>query len=252
MVNKTVDAAGTTAVGVVSSVPSGETDFAVNDTVFVVGSGLWRNEAVVSKSSVAKLSMSADDAATLPSFLSAWGILNNFASLKAGDIVVQSSGNSAVGQAISQVGKAMGLNVLSPSKDELKDPKFVSNMKPQKSSIKLVVSDRSGRTTLDLIRILADGAAAVVYNGHIESLEESVGVDVPAASNIYKNVSVNGFDLAGWHNADPAGFNAAVASVAALGAEKKINLKPKVYPQADFAKAIADVESTYGAVVMKF
>lgn len=251
LVNTAVDAAGTTAVGVVTGVPSGESDFAVNDTVFVVGSGLWRSEALVSKSSVSKLALSSEDAATLPSFLTAWGILKNFANLKAGDTVVQSSGTTAVGQAITQVGKALGLNVLSPTNDELKDPKFVANMKPQKDSIKLVVSDRSGRATLDLVRVVADKGAAVFYNGQIETLEQATGVDVPAASNIYKNVSVNGFDLGYWHKSDPSGFAQAVASVAAMGAEKKINLKPKVYPQSDFAKAIADVESSYSAVVLK-
>jgi len=252
-INKTVNTAGTTAVGVVSSVPNGETDFAVNDSVFILGNGLWRGEANVAKINVAKLAqISSDDAATLPSFLTAWGILKNFTNLKAGDVVVQSSGDSSIGHAISQIGKALGVTVLSPTKDELKDPKFVANMKPQKSSIKLVVSDVSGRTSLDLTRIVVDGGVSVFYNGRVENLEESVGVDVPAASNIYKGVSVCGFDLATWHATDATSFKQAIASVTALGNEKKINLKPKVYASSDFLKAIADVESSNAAVVMKF
>jgi len=251
--HKSLNTAGTTAVGVVSGVPVGESDFAVNDTVFLVGSGLWRGEANVNKSSAIKLSgISSDDAATLPSFLTAWGLLKNFVNLKSGDVVVQSSGDSGVGLAVTQIGKALGVTVLSPTKDELKDAKFVANMKNQKDSIKLVVSDVSGRVSLDLTRVVANSGVSVFYNGRVESLEESVGVDVPAASNIYKGVTVAGFDLAAWHAADTNGFKQAIKSVVALGNEKKINLKPKVYPFSDYLKAIADVEKSSSAVVMKF
>lgn len=253
--NKSVGVAGTTAVGTVIGVSNGETDFKINDTVLVVESNLWADQAIVEKSSVSKLaSVGADEAATLPTFLSAWALLNNFVKLSPGDTVIQSNGGSAVGSAVSQIGKALGVNVLSPSASDLSDAKFVSKTKADKHTIKLSISDRSGRTSLDFARITANDGTLVVYNGVIETLEETEGIDQSAGSAIYKNVSIAGFDFGLWHrNAKADGtFQRALDEVLALGAAKKLNLKPKVYAQADFQKALAEVESTGSAVVLKF
>ena len=245
--------AGTTSVGVVTGVSSGERDLKVNDVVLVVSSGLWSDEVVVSRDNVSKLSSSnPEEAATLPSFLSAWGILHNSIALTKGDVIVQSSGNSATGTAISQIGKALGFTVVSPTSAELADPKFVSNLKTAHQVVRLAVSDQSGRVALDLSRCLAENGALVYYNGRIESLANDSGVDVPAANTIYKNTSISGFDLGTWHATDPSGFQAALSAVQALGNEKKIGLKPKVYAVADYKKALTEVENTGSAAVLKF
>ncbi len=251
--NKNVGVAGTTAVGVVTGVANGESDFAVNDSVLVVGNGLWADEATVSKTNVSKLSKAtSEDSATLPTLLSAWGILNNSVKLSQGDVVLQSSGDSATGAAISQIGKALGYTVISPSSAELADPKFVANTKAAHKSVKLAVTDRSGKIALDLARTVSNNGSMVFYNGHIESVEQSVGVDIPAASTIYKGVSIVGFDLGAWHAADRAGFEKGVAAVQALSSDKKVSVKSKVFPVADFKKAVADVEATNSAAVIKF
>lgn len=253
--NKTIGVAGTTAVGIVTAVAEGEIDYKINDTVLVVESNLWTDHAVVAKSSVTKLSsISADEAATLPTFLSAWALLNNFVKLNSGDTVIQSSGSSALGSAVSQMGKALGVNVISPSASDLSDPKFVSKTKADKHTIKLSISDRSGRTSLDFARITANDGTLVVYNGVIESLAESEGVDQSAGSAIYKNVSIAGFDFGLWYRGAKAdgSFQKALDEVLALGAAKKLILKPKVFAPTDFQKALAEMESTGSAVVLKF
>jgi len=253
--NQSIGIAGTTAIGTVTGVGLGESDIAVNDTVLVVDSNLWTDNSIVSKSSVSKLSnISADEAATLPSFLSAWALLNNYVKLSPGDTVLQSNGNTAVGSAVTQIGKALGLNVISPSAADLEDAKFVSKTKADKHTIKLSISDRSGRTSLDFARLTADEGTVVVYNGVIESLEQNQGFDQSAGSAIYKNVSIAGFDFGLWHRTAKANgtFQKALDEVLALGAAKKLNLKPKVFAQKDFQKAVTEVETSGSAVVLKF
>jgi NADPH:quinone reductase-like Zn-dependent oxidoreductase len=239
----------------VTAVSANETDLKVNDTILVVDSNLWADQSIVSTSTVSKLSsLNSDEAATLPTFLSAWALLNNFTKLSSGDTVIQSNGSSALGMAVSQVGKALGINVLSPSAADLNDAKFVSKTKADKHTIKLSISDRSGRTSLDFARITANDGTLVVYNGTIETLEQSQGIDQSAGSAIYKNVSIAGFDFGLWHRTAKADgtFQKALDEVLALGVAKKLNLKPKMYAQADFQKALAEVESSGSAVVLKF
>lgn len=253
--SKSTGNAGTTAVGVVREVAKGETDLAVNDTVLIVEPGVWTDQAVVRKSNVSKIAkLPVEEAATLPSYLSAWAMFHKFVNLSKGDTVIQSSGHTADGMAISQVGKALGYNVLSPTAAELSDAKFVSNMKAQNTPIKLSISDRSGKTSLDFARITANNGTVVVYNGTIESLEQSQGIDQSAGSAIYNNVSVVGFDFGQWHRITKADgtFQKALSEVVSLGTSNKLNLKPKSYAEADFQKAIADVQNTGSAAILKF
>ena len=100
--------AGSSAVGTVATVGSGVAGVSANDKVIVVSSrGVWADTVTVPSSAVAKLpaTLTDDEAAALPALLSAYAILTRFEALKAGDVVVQSDAEGAVGAAVAAVGK---------------------------------------------------------------------------------------------------------------------------------------------------
>ena len=235
-----------------TGVSAGDSDFAVNDQVLIVGSGVWTDETVVSKATVTKIpNLSAEEAAVLPSFAAAWGILNNFVTLKSGDVVVQTNASSAIGGAISQIGKALGLKVVSISDADLASADLLAKLK-EAGSFKLAVSGRSGRHIGTLQRVVAKGGVTVTYNGVFESLHATANAQLPISNLIFNNTSVQGFDLNTFATHSPEAFRAGVSSVLALVGEKKVNLKPAhVFSQAEYAKALEEVAKTGAAVALK-
>ena len=254
--HKYVGVAGTTGFGTVSAVGGGVSGIAVNDTVLVTGKHTWSDKATVPANSVVKISTSlpAEEAANLPAAISAWALLNNFngthgaaagTALKAGDVVVQSHGESAVGLAVTQLGRHMGLKVVSVGGSGAVAADIEAKIKEAGGGpVKLAISSGSGKTCLTLLRSLAVNGTLVVYNGVVESLDAAAGITVPVASAIFQNTSVRGFDYCSWAASDPAAFQKAVASVVALTDAKKLSLKSKVFPSADFLAAISLVQTT--------
>jgi NADPH:quinone reductase-like Zn-dependent oxidoreductase len=225
----------------------------LSDTVLVTGKHTWSDSITVPANSVVKISSSlpAEEAANLPAAVSAWALLNNFsgsAALKVGDVVVQSNGESAIGLAVSQLGQHMGLKVVSLGAGGADAD---AKIKEAGGPVKLAIASNSGKPALSLLRALAVDGTLVVYNGVVESLDVAAGVTVPVASAIFQNSSVRGFDYCVWATADPAGYKKAVAAVVELADSKKITLRSKVFPQADFMQAISLVASTGGPAVLK-
>ena len=247
------DVAGCAGAGVVTSVSAGEREFAVNDSVLVIGSGTWTNDAIVSTSSVSKLSskVSAEEAAALPAFVSAWAILHEFAALKSGDLVVQTNGSSAVGAAITQLGKALGLKVVSLSDADLSGAKLTTTLQ-EVGKCKLAVSGQSGRHLTALQKALANSGVAVAYSGVFESLQSSADVQLPISNIIFNDASVRGFELVSWVRGNTAAYRKSVAALMPLVQEGKLTLKPAhVFPQADYLKAIEEVTARGSSVVLK-
>lgn len=213
---------------------------------------MWTDETVVSAANVTKIpKLSAEEAAVLPTFAAAWAILNNFATLKAGDVVVQTSANGAIGAAIAQVGKALGLKVVSISDADLTAADLASKLK-EAGSIKLAVSGRSGRHISTLQRVVAKGGVTVSYNGVFESLQTIGSVQLPISNLIFSDTSVHGFDLNAWAATSPEAFRASVASVLGLVGDKKVTLKPAhVFSQAEYAKALEEVSKSGVSVALK-
>ena len=245
--------AGCAGAGVVTAVGSSVTGFAVNDSVLIIDSGLWTEETVVSQNSAAKVAgMSAAEIATLPAYLSAWAILNNFnTSLKAGDIVVQTNGTGAVGSAVAQIGKAMGLNVVSLSSDELKDAKLADNLK-KKGDVKLAVAGQSGTHVVNMVRALSPSGCLVAYNGIAQPVSQAVPISLPISGMIFSDTSVHGFDLTSWVRANPLAYHSAVTSLCKMVGDNKLSVKAgKTFKQAEYVKAIEEVRSSGTAAVLQ-
>jgi len=247
--NKTIGVAGTSGAGVVSSVASGETAFAVNDPVLVLASGVWTDSFTVDKSSVIKIpKMPADAAASLPVAISAYTMLTNYTSLSSGDTVVQTNGGTAMGLAVSAICKSMGVKVVSASAADLADKAFVKKT----TGAKLAITTLQGRASTSLVKMLADGSTLVAYNAPPLPLAVCAPLDLSTSSLIFNNISTQGFDLSAWSKSNPEEVSKAVAAVVQLVAEKKISLAPsKTYSQNQFLEAISDMESSGNSAVLK-
>jgi mitochondrial enoyl-[acyl-carrier protein] reductase / trans-2-enoyl-CoA reductase len=244
--------AGSVACGVVSAVPSGERQFAVNDAVLVFGNGVWTDSAVVAEGGVRKLpNLPAEEAAALPNFLAAWALLHNYSKLAAGDVVIQCNGTSAIGAAVSQIGKSLGLKVVNISDADCTSAELAAKLKEAGKS-KLVISGHSGKHLVPFQKALVHGGSMVVYNAVFQPLSASSDVASPISNVIFSDIGVHGFDLATWALSDAKGYTTALDAVLGLAKDKKVELKPAhVFAQSDYLKAIEEVTKSGAAVVLK-
>jgi NADPH:quinone reductase-like Zn-dependent oxidoreductase len=245
-------AAGSVGSGIISAVAAGDGDFSKGDAVIVIGEGTWGDDVTVSKDSVVKSSgLSHEEGAALPTYAAAWGLLHNFTDLKSGDLVVQTTGTGAVGSAVTQLGKALGLKVVSLADSDVKGTNLGAKLQ-EAGAYKLAISGQSGKHISSLQRHGAKGAVTVAYHGAHEPIHSSSDVHLPISHMIFNDSSVRGFDLLTWSRTNSAEFKHAVESVVKLAQEKKISLKPaQVFPQSDYLKAIEEVMKTGSTVVLK-
>mmetsp|Transcript_6035 Transcript_6035/g.6173 ORF Transcript_6035/g.6173 Transcript_6035/m.6173 type:complete len:319 (-) Transcript_6035:124-1080(-) len=252
LLRKSTGIAGSTGVGHITSIGGEVSNVGTNDKVLVVSTGVWADNVTVPVSSVLKIpsNLSPEDGANLPAALSAYAILHNFTTLKAGDIVVQSGGESALGKAISQIATASGLTVVSPTNAELEDAEYAKKI-ATKGTVKLCITNNSKKSvTKMLLRCLAPEGVMVLYNGEVEN-QDVDGIDVPVGSVIFRGNSIEGFDFNVWMNSSPKEVQKAMTAVAAHLDNKKITLKSKVYPQSEYLKAMDEAKISGGSVVLK-
>ena len=242
--------AGTTAVGTVSSIPPEETILSVKDPVLAIGSGLWTSTAVVPTLSLVKLppQMKLEEAATIPSYLAAYIILNKVGRVTAGDKVLQTDGGSPLGPAIDAVGKALGVSVLSVPLEDL-DKHAV--MKKIPKDMKLTITGSAKHSSV-LQKVLLPGGSLVVHTESESNLLKDNYITQSTARCIFSDVTVAGFDLASWVTNNPQEYAESASIVLELVSSKKISLKPvQSYPASDCTKAVSDLEKMGKAVILK-
>lgn len=223
-----------------------------NDKVLVASSGVWADNVTVAASKVIKIpsKLSVEEAAALPAALSAYAILFNYVGLKAGDVVLQFGGDSAVGAAISQIGTASGYKVVNVTQAQIDDANF-SKTATAMGSVKLTITNTSKKSvSKNFLRSLAPGGCLVMYQGN-GLVDEDDGVDVPVGGAIFKANSIFGFSFESWMASAPQEVETAMAAIAPHLESKKISLKSKVFPQADYLKALSATETKGEAVVLK-
>ena len=238
--------AGVNAVGKVASVGSGVSGLKVGDSVFVLNSGSWSDSITVKASRASKILDVGDQFALMPSYLTAWAILNDSisAGLKAGDSVIHTEGSSAVGSAISQVGNALGFKVTGVSEADLNSS--------DSKNVKLAISSLSGKPLRELLKHISNGGRIVTFNGALTPVLSTSGVDIPTGASIFDNKSVSGFDLGAWVANNEGGFRDGCAAISSLLSDKKIGINDvKVLSLADYQKALDAVQSLGSAVVLK-
>ena len=142
--------------------------------------------------------------------LTAWRLLNDFEYLKPGDFVVQNAGNSAVGIAVAQFAKKMGLECLSLVRSEAMRRKLgnflgAKVLIDQDSSVEeiieltkgrgcaLALNSIGGRSSLRLAKCLSDGAVHVTFGAMDGAL-----IRFPTRALIFKDIRFVGFWLDRW------------------------------------------------------
>ena len=210
--------------------------------MFVTSSGAFGEELATDASNVIPLTTqtTAEDLASIPAILTAWALLHEFKSLKPSDVVVQTNGQTAVGQAVSQIAKLKGINVVNVTE------KTVADFKPS-GEVALCLCNSSAMSR-PLLKLLGSDAAFVAYSDTVEPLSTLQSVDIPVTSAIFKKVKVFGFHLTTWKELEPVKFKNAVAEVASLIDAGKVNIPSKKYKLSDYASALT--ESSAGSLVV--
>jgi NADPH:quinone reductase-like Zn-dependent oxidoreductase len=219
------------------------------DRVFVVSEGTWTPALTLPIEQVTSTpGLSATHAASLSYFASAWGLLHNFTSLQAGDIVVQTHSNTAVGKAITQLGHALGLNVISLTETEAM-PANLSKKLSEVTGYKLAITGQAGRHISTLQRFVP---TTVLYSGLYAPASRILNVELPIGHMVFSGASLHGFDARTWSRSNPADYLAAVRHVVRLAEQKKVDLTPAVVVSKEkLNQAVDEVARTGTSVVLE-
>ena len=213
---------GNEGVGEVMEVGKGVNNLRVGDWVNPANSGwgTWRTFAVSSENDLSKVAndIPALGAATLVvNPCTAYRLLKDYADLNSGDVVMQNSANSAVGQAVIQLAREWNITTVNVVRDR---PDFQdleqslktlgadhvitedfcrsSEMKPFMKSLcsapKLALNGVGGKSATELLRCLAQGGTMVTYGGMSRK-----PVTVPTGALIFKEVRVLGYWNTEWN-----------------------------------------------------
>jgi trans-2-enoyl-CoA reductase len=213
--------AGSQGVGVVTSVGGSVKGFNVGDHVVPIKSGLgtWSTElkADASALQVVPKDMPLEFAAGLASPCAAYRMLNDFVSLKEGDVIVQNGANGSVGLAVIQLAKAAGIKTVNimrnrPDWEDLSEAMQnigadivvpdtyartpeIDRLLSDVGDVKLGLNCVGGNAFVGpLLRALQPGSTLVTYG----AMAGNPALNIPASSFIYKNLSLKGFSLESW------------------------------------------------------
>lgn len=219
-----------------------------NDLVLVSGP-CWADSVTVSANNVVKLpNISADEANAIPAIVSALGILRSLPGLKEGDTVLQTGGANCTGDALSQVGAAQGVKIVSVPDSELMD---VTKLKALGKSNHGVAGASTSKVVHQMTKALRPNGSVVFHHGTYQSFNDLLPIDLPASAAIFNNISVRGFNLYAWIKNDPTSFAEQVEKAAQLLKDKKIALPSQQFSLNDYKQAIEAAETSGSLNVLK-
>ncbi|XP_045195674.2 enoyl-[acyl-carrier-protein] reductase, mitochondrial-like [Mercenaria mercenaria] len=214
--------AGNEGVGEVLDVGTNVKSLKTGDWVIPnqAGFGTWRTHAVADYPRLRKISndippLSAATIVVNPS--TAYRMLKDFGNLKPGDVVIQNSANSAVGQSVIQIAKAWNLRTINivRGRDNLDDlveqlkqlgathvvteefsrtPEMKELIKSLGAAPKLALNGVGGKSATELLRHLASKGVMVTYGGMSRQ-----PVVVPTGVFIFKEVTAVGYWNSQWN-----------------------------------------------------
>jgi trans-2-enoyl-CoA reductase len=215
---------GSEGVAEVLQVGPGVTDLKAGDLVLPSrpGIGTWRSHATLKASDVfsvpAAKGVKPEYLATLSvNPATALRLLEDFETLKAGDVIVQNGANSMVGLSVIQLANARGIKTVNIIRRTRTDyAELIERMKNYGAFIvvgddyirtgefrkliadlprpRLALNCVGGPTATEMVRLLAPGGTMVTYGGM--SLKP---VTVPTSSLIFNDVRLRGFWLTRWN-----------------------------------------------------
>ncbi|GAM21300.1 hypothetical protein SAMD00019534_044750 [Acytostelium subglobosum LB1] len=256
--------AGTEGVGIVKKVGAGVQGLKLNDYVVPLLSstvaGTWRTQGVFSEKQLQKV---PSDIPT--EYLSAVSInpctalrlLDDYVTLKAGDVVIQNAASSMVGLSLIQIAKSRGIKTInvvsrSPDYDEqvtllkglgadivvddeyIRTPEF-ARLIADLPRPRLALNAVGGQSATELARVLGDGGHLVTYGSMSRR-----AVTVPTSHLVFRDITVHGFWLTRWiekHSAQER--QAMFDTIFSLIRSKHLKLWLEKHKFSDFQGALA-------------
>jgi trans-2-enoyl-CoA reductase len=213
---------GNEGVSRVESIGSAVKGLKVGDWVIpsVAGFGTWREKAVAKEDDLLKIpnDIPVSYAATIAvNPCTAFRLLNDFVSLKPGDVIIQNGANSMVGLAVIQLARHMGVKTINVVRSERPDcldtlrlltnlggdiniPDTYLNTEGLREILKdlppckLAFNCVGGEESTNLVRSLATGATVVTYGGMSKK-----PFIVPLDLLTQRQISLKGFWMAKWN-----------------------------------------------------
>lgn len=247
---------GGEGVGRVVEVGDGVRDLAVGATVFITTGSTWAQQVVGPAQAFVPLPDGDLDqlAMLVSSPASAHLMLSDFVELAAGDWVIQSAANSAVGSAVVQLAKARGLRTVNVVRREA----VVAELEALGADVVLVGTDDlaarvEAATGGAPIKLALDAVGGPTFKGLIDTLSMggtlvsySQVVPEPAAvapaDLIFKQITMRGFWLSQWFTeASAADKQALFGTLIPLVASGRLRLAiDRIYPLDEIAAAVGD------------
>ena len=218
--------AGNEGVGVVQSCGALVNTFKPGDWVIPAdaASGTWQSEVILDEAALLPVpsDIPVEQAATLTvNPATAYRMLRDFVDLKSGDVIIQNGANSAVGVAVIQMARLLGVRtvnvVRSDRPDTDKELRLLTNLGGDINipdtmlgthelqtilqdlpTPKLGLNCVGGDCAVNLVRSLGPGGVMVTYGGMSKR-----PVNIPIDLLAYRNITLRGFWVSQWYKTAP-------------------------------------------------
>lgn len=193
----------------------------------------------------------------------AYRMLQDFVALEPGDCVIQNGGNSAVGVAVIQLAKAMGVATISVVRDRphltetvdslvsLGATKVVTDSDLAKMRARDLLGDLpkprlglncvGGRKLLSLCKYMAHGSTIVTYGGMSRQ-----PVTLPTGKLIFDDITARGFWMTRWNETHSLSERQEMlAAVSAFVRDGKLTMKCREWSIVNAKAAIAAATEEY-------
>ncbi|KAJ3252775.1 hypothetical protein HK103_001275 [Boothiomyces macroporosus] len=227
---------GQEGVGQVVQVGSNVSHLKPGDWVLPVKQSFntWQTFAAANANSVVKLENIKGISPILASTISvnpptAYRMIKDFVALEKGDVIIQNSANSAVGQAVIQLARAWGFKTvnivrnrpdiesLAKSLADLGADLVITEDQVRKAETEQKIKDLGiprlglngvgGKSATNMARLLANDAFMVTYGGMSKE-----PVTIPTSLLIFKNLTCTGFWMSKWATDRPDSARVAIYS----------------------------------------
>jgi len=247
---------GSEGVGRVTEVAADVAGVSVGQTVMLAGYNTWQQEVVGPAVSFIPLPETADVlqlSMLLVNPITALRLLDTFGDLKAGDWVVQSAANSAVGTYLIQLAKKRGIKTINIVRRQsavqglldlgadrvlVDGPDLPEQIKAaaEGGSLLLAIDAVGGETFSKMINALSNGGTIVCYG--LLSMQPPT---LPSTAVIFNDIQVKGFWLTKWfENASAQAKQKTFAEIIGLISSGVLKAKiSETYSLDDIGKAVA-------------
>ncbi|CAF0739619.1 unnamed protein product [Brachionus calyciflorus] len=244
-------------------------EFKKGDWVLPIQSnwGTWRSHAIANQNLFYKIPNNLDKYACATIKVNpctAYLMLTQFKNLKPNETIIQNGANSAVGQAVIQLGNLMNINVVNIvrkrenqqelndylktlgakyifTEDELRKSFLTQELWKEIPRPRFALNCVGGRATTDMIRLLDKDSIMITYGGMSKQ-----PLTLNTADFIFKNFKCFGFWLTTWKKQNPEEFKKVLDRLLDFVAKNQLKgPKCEEFSFSDYVKAFERVQTPF-------